>query len=1543
MAKKLNKSLVGSLVVTLMVLLAAAGFVLVQNLPGSDPQLFVEEAKVLEKNGENVKAMRAYHRAYLKDDTKNPEYLVSAARCAIEAGEIGNARQFLSDALNNQPGYAPAHVQTLRLEMEIAKLFGGNIAWQRVLDAANTASNYPELQELAITNSAKGLALLTLSDTNPTYRDKGIEALHRASELDPTDVDTIRGLTRELWRNAKEKELKRNADDARTDMETAYAMVEAALKRAREDNKQKEIEEIEMIRAQLLLLDDKVDEARAALEKITEADMVDSAPLIALAMLYTGRVSKDIERDLDKSETYLKRALELDPASGAAYLNLGNIYEMQMALSEDPETKDLFREKQRDLYEEGLKQIKQSDHFRELANRNARVELVKSLFLADIRDAATATKDDDKNKWLAKAEEWLDQMKEEVPANSQIALYLDAELLNARGEVIQATRQGEAAMKAGNQQANVPLLRLMADLYSRQNQLGRVQEMLEQAIAAAPRNPDPGVYLRMGQVLLQQNRPAEALKYLKPDGPEGLRVALAENRITNQLLIDAYSRLGQPELAKQISDRISEGNTLEDKLRRVYMITLEKDYARAETQARALLDENPDNTNVLQVLIHVLQSAGKMDEARSVVGDLVARYPDNRDFRRFEIALAPPSKERDDKLLNLIASIEDEQTRNFEYAAYYRNHEDPAKEREYLDLAEKADPANPGIIELQFSLALRQSDWDRAQQYVDKFAEHDFDGAGGKIAQGRLALARGQSLRQAQDPGADRTLRESVELLRQGLDIYPSNSIAWTYLAQAYVILGDIEQAKNELQRALEINPTNGHAARMRAQIAHDENDAPATRRYLAVAERAMPNDDWVLRMRQVIREQDNPVEGIPGRVKARQDNPDDVSNIVMLARLYKDPKVAEYEKAEEAYRDALTKSPDDLGLLREVANFLASEDVNLPQEGEALLTEKLRNTDDKATKAILAVSLAEFYAGLDRYNTADRYYRMAMSFDDSANILSLAADFYRKAKRYDDSIAALDKMLAKPELDRTHAQNAQSRKIAALLAMNELDRAKAEIDSYVAAYPEDDQGMIYIGAWHRVAGDIKKAEEAFNEHLAKDPDNAVALWQRGQLYVLQNKYQLAIQDLQRAKAVKPTAFNFQHRILLADALIEVGRFDDAINELNDILKDDPTQDRVAQALIDAYMRVRPAKYQEAEDLIYRYMRTNPRDYQWPMLLGQLGDISRDIRKRATGYLKAAELSQNQPDAVRELFAALRAGNDAQGIIDYASQKITPTALSRVPTGLSDLAWAYHQKGDSARCIESFKGALSSAGDNFITYNQIIQDMLTTLGPEGAMDEMKRAAESDPSNLLKRRAMVHLLWMNKRIPEAIEVCDGIQKEAVRDGDLLFAHLSKGMLLTATNEPLKAKEEYIEALKIDPNHPMVLNNLSYLLAETLEMPKEALSYAKQASRLQPNNADILDTYGWIQALNGMLGEAAGTLLRALDIDGKHPDVLLHLARVHAMRGECDDAKRRLEYLRDDINKRINEGISPGDKQAAQAYLPKIEETEKLVDRDCGKTP
>jgi len=179
---------------------------------------------------------------------------------------------------------------------------------------------------------------------------------------------------------------------------------------------------------------------------------------------------------------------------------------------------------------------------------------------------------------------------------------------------------------------------------------------------------------------------------------------------------------------------------------------------------------------------------------------------------------------------------------------------------------------------------------------------------------------------------------------------------------------------------------------------------------------------------------------------------------------------------------------------------------------------------------------------------------------------------------------------------------------------------------------------------------------------------------------------------------------------------------------------------------------------------------------------------------------------------------------------------------------------------------------------------------------------------------------------------------------------LFARLARGMLCAADEDFQKARAAYESALKINPNQPTVLNNLAYLLVEQLGLPAEALPYAKHAAKISPNDPNTLDTYGWVEAKNGMYGEAAGTLMRALDLDGRNLDALVHLGLVHIERKEYDDALRRLNYAEslvqdelDAINKAKGEkGGPPSPKeQALLVQLPKIKEGLERISREGGR--
>jgi len=92
MARKLNKNVVGILVLVGMALMTVTGIVLLQSLPKQDPEKYAAEAAELNDKGEHENAMRTYMRAFSKDPAQDPEYLIKAAECAMEMGDIAKVR-----------------------------------------------------------------------------------------------------------------------------------------------------------------------------------------------------------------------------------------------------------------------------------------------------------------------------------------------------------------------------------------------------------------------------------------------------------------------------------------------------------------------------------------------------------------------------------------------------------------------------------------------------------------------------------------------------------------------------------------------------------------------------------------------------------------------------------------------------------------------------------------------------------------------------------------------------------------------------------------------------------------------------------------------------------------------------------------------------------------------------------------------------------------------------------------------------------------------------------------------------------------------------------------------------------------------------------------------------------------------------------------------------------------------------------------------------------------------------------------------------------
>jgi tetratricopeptide (TPR) repeat protein len=105
----------------------------------------------------------------------------------------------------------------------------------------------------------------------------------------------------------------------------------------------------------------------------------------------------------------------------------------------------------------------------------------------------------------------------------------------------------------------------------------------------------------------------------------------------------------------------------------------------------------------------------------------------------------------------------------------------------------------------------------------------------------------------------------------------------------------------------------------------------------------------------------------------------------------------------------------------------------------------------------------------------------------------------------------------------------------------------------------------------------------------------------------------------------------------------------------------------------------------------------------------------------------------------------------------------------------------------------------------------------------------------------------------------------------------------------------AERDLREIIARQPENAAALNALGYTLADQTERYDEAEALIRQAYILQPHEASIIDSMGWISFRQGRYAEAEEFLRRAWEID-QNPEIGAHLGEVLWVSGKKDEAVR-----------------------------------------------
>ncbi len=135
---------------------------------------------------------------------------------------------------------------------------------------------------------------------------------------------------------------------------------------------------------------------------------------------------------------------------------------------------------------------------------------------------------------------------------------------------------------------------------------------------------------------------------------------------------------------------------------------------------------------------------------------------------------------------------------------------------------------------------------------------------------------------------------------------------------------------------------------------------------------------------------------------------------------------------------------------------------------------------------------------------------------------------------------------------------------------------------------------------------------------------------------------------------------------------------------------------------------------------------------------------------------------------------------------------------------------------------------------------------------------------------------------------------------------------------------KAEPDFLNALKLQPEQPAVLNYLGYSWIEKELNLEKAIAMVKKAVELRPNDGYIVDSLGWAHYQLGEFEQAVKHLERAVELRPEDPVINDHLGDAYWRVGRHLEAKFQWQHAKDNkpedkdlkkIEEKLLRGLAP----------------------------
>ncbi|GAB4041960.1 MAG: tetratricopeptide repeat protein [Rubrivivax sp.] len=623
-----------------------------------------------------------------------------------------------------------------------------------------------------------------------------------------------------------------------------------------------------------------------------------------------------------------------------------------------------------------------------------------------------------------------------------------------------------------------------------------------------------------------------------------------------------------------------------------------------------------------------------------------------------------------------------------------------------------------------------------------------------------------------------------------------------------------------------------------------------------------------------------------------------------------------EYDKAREIAQALLRVAPDNPRVLHLAG--AAEHEKRSYLQAEAHLAKALQKAPDQdVSRRLLALTylqmsqpskaLATLQPLLDKPNPGAAIYSLAAQAHLQAGDLKEAEAAFQKASQ-----------LA-PDDKRTRTALAVSK-----ILKGNTEGGVAELQSLAAADSSTTADLPLIGALVRKK-DYAGALKAIDALEKKTPDKPIAANLRARVLMQQGDKEAARRSFEQALKIQPGFYPAASA--LAQLALMDGKPDEAQRMLDEALKADP---RNMQALL-ASVRLKAgtgAGKDEIVAIFAKAIQENPGDATPRLALINYHLANKDFK----AALDAAQAGSTALPNSTELLEALGRTQAASGDTHQALATFNKLAQlqpnSPLPyLRLADVQWAAKNREGA---MNSLKRALAVAPDNLQAQRAVVdihlaenrtaealaaareiqkqrpnQDVgyLVEGGIEASQKRWDRAIEIYRAGLKAAPASTELasrihtaLIAAKQTAEADRHAAAWIQGHPKDADFFFY---LGDVALANRDNATAEARYRKVLELQPENPLALNNVAWLMATAKKPGSVAL--AEKANALLPNRPVIMDTLALALAAEGKVPQAVDISRKALALESNNPALRLNLAKLLIQSGDKAAAKTELTTL------------------------------------------